>query len=72
MARFKKDFCQVSPELMEEIQREANHARNIEKAVQLFDNVDFRVNQVGNLIDKLPSGDVVRPKKWWLNMFGIE
>jgi ABC-type Fe3+-hydroxamate transport system substrate-binding protein len=72
MGRFKKDWCQISPELMEEIQRDANHARNMANAEKFFNNFDQKINKVGELLDKVPNNATVKPSRSWLNIFGIE
>ena len=72
MSRFKKEFCTISPELMDEIQKNANHLRNVKNAEKFFDKLDSKLNTVGRIIEKLPANDVVKPSRSWLNIFGIE
>ena len=59
----------ISSELMDEIKRDAD---NLAKAKKLFDNFDSRLNQVGKYLDKVSDNSTVRPKKFWLSIFGIE
>lgn len=63
---------QIKKSLLKEIQSDANHLKNIERATAMFDNLDSKINQIGKLIEKLPDNASVRPKQSWLNIFGIE
>lgn len=60
---------EISSQLLDEIKRDAD---NLAKAKKLFENFDSRLNQVGKYLDKVPANSTVKPKKFWLSIFGIE